>query len=298
MKPPYLKTGDNIIIISTARKISKKEIQPSIKLLESWGLNVLLGNNLFKEENQYAGSDKERTQDLQDALDNPNIKAIICARGGYGTVRVIDQIDFTQFQNHPKWLCGFSDVTVIHSAIHQLNISTLHSTMPLLFNKTEQKEAIETLRGSLFGRPISYTFPENPLNKGDRIEGTVIGGNLSIINNLIGTPTDLLSSNKVLFLEDLDEYLYHIDRMMQQLKRAGLLANLKGLLIGHMSDMNDNAIPFGKTTYEIILETVQEYNYPVIFNFPAGHLNQNLALKLGEQISISKKNDHMEFSYA
>lgn len=298
MKPPYLKSGDNVIIISTARKVSKEEIQPSISILESWGLNVTLGDNLFKEENQFSGSDLERTQDLQKALDNPNIQAVICARGGYGTVRIIDQIDFSLFQKHPKWLCGFSDVTVIHNAIHSLNIASLHSTMPLLFPKQGQKEAKETLRKNLFGEPISYTFPKHTLNQGDQLEGIVTGGNLSIINNLIGTPTDLDTTGKVLFFEDLDEYLYHIDRMMQQLKRAGLLTDLKGLLIGHMSDMNDNAIPFGKSAYEIILETVKEFNYPVIFDFPAGHLNRNLALKLGETISISAKENEMVFCYA
>lgn len=170
--------------------------------------------------------------------------------------------------------------------------------MPLLFPKKEQKEAIETLRKNLFGEPISYTFPKNTLNQGDQLEGIVTGGNLSIINNLIGTSTDLDTTGKILFLEDLDEYLYHIDRMMQQLKRAGLLTDLKGLLIGHMSDMNDNAIPFGKSAYEIILETVKEFNYPVILDFPAGHLNRNLALKLGETISISTKENEMVFCYA
>ena len=298
MKPPYLKSGDNVIIISTARKVSKEEIQPSIIILESWGLKVTLGGNLFKEENQFSGSDLERTQDLQNALDDPNIKAIICARGGYGTVRIIDQIDFSLFQKHPKWLCGFSDVTVIHNAIHSLNISSLHSTMPLLFPKEAQKEAVNTLRNNLFGEPISYTFPKNDLNTSNQLEGVLIGGNLSIINNLIGTPSDIDTTNKVLFLEDLDEYLYHIDRMMQQLKRSGLLTELKGLLIGHMSDMNDNAIPFGKNAYEIILETVKEFNYPVIFNFPAGHLNRNLAIKLGETISVSSKGNEMVFCYA
>ena len=298
MNPPYLKKGDNVIIISTARKVSIEEIQPSVIILESWGLNVTLGHKLFKEENQFAGSDLERSQDLQHALDNPNIQAIICARGGYGTVRIIDQIDFTLFKKHPKWLCGFSDVTVIHNAIHSLNISSLHSTMPLLFPKEAQKEAVEALRKNLFGEPISYIFPKNLLNKGSQLEGVVIGGNLSIINNLIGTPTDLDTTNKILFFEDLDEYLYHIDRMMKQLKRAGLLTDLKGLLIGHMSDMHDNAIPFGKSAYEIILETVKEFNYPVIFDFPAGHLDRILAIKLGETISISEKENEMVFCYA
>lgn len=284
--PSHLKPGDSIIILSTARKISLEELKPSIAIFEQWGLKVLLGKNLFEEDNQFCGTDEQRTSDLQNALDNPSIKAIICARGGYGTVRIIDKIDFTAFQKYPKWVCGFSDVTVLHNAIHNLGIATIHSTMPVLFSREEQKEAIESLRKTLFGEPIQYTFSAHAKNKGSQMNGIIVGGNLSIINSLIGTSTDLDTTGKILFLEDLDEYLYHIDRMMMHLKRAGLLTNLAGLVIGHMSDMNDNTIPFGKTALEIIEDTVKEFNYPVVYGFPAGHENQNLAIKLGSGMKI------------
>lgn len=294
--PPYLKKGDTVIIISTARKVSKLEIEPSVTILKSWGLKVLLGETLFKAQDQFAGSDKERTDDLQNALDDPNINAVFCARGGYGTVRIIDNITFNGVKKHPKWVCGFSDVTVLHNALHNEGIMSLHSTMPLLFSKLEQSEALNTLKNSLFGIKKEYSFPFNKLNKGDEMKGTIVGGNLSIINNLIGTPSDINTDGKILFLEDLDEYLYHIDRMMQQLDRSGLLSNLVGLLIGHMSDMNDNPIPFGKDANTIIRETTDKYDYPVIFNFPAGHLNDNYAIPLGSTINIKTKGELLIFS--
>lgn len=296
IRPPYLETGDTVILISTARKVSREEINPSIAIIESWGLKVQLGNHLFSEDNQFAGTDKQRAVDLQFALDSDVIKAIICVRGGYGTVRIIDQINFSNFVKKPKWLCGFSDVTVLHSMIHNIGIQSIHSTMPLLFPKDEQKDAVESLRQALFGEMLHYQFPVNPMNKGVHMEGQVIGGNLSIINNLIGTSSDIDTKDKILFLEDLDEYLYHIDRMMVHLKRAGLLSGLSGLLIGHMSDMNDNTVPFGKSAYEIILDAVKEYKYPVFFDFPAGHLNNNYAIKLGSEVQLEQKSEILEFT--
>lgn len=295
--PPYLQSGDSILILSTARKISAEELQPSIAIFKKWGLNVLLGDYIFEEYNQFCGTDEQRISDLQNALNNPSIKAIICARGGYGTVRIIDKIDFTLFQKNPKWVCGFSDVTVLHNAIHNLGIASVHSTMPVLFSREEQKEAIESLRKTLFGETIEYKFSTHPKNKDSQMDGILIGGNLSIVNSLIGTATDIDTTGKILFLEDLDEYLYHIDRMMLHLKRAGLLTNLAGLIIGHMSDMNDNIIPFGKSAIEIIEDTVKEYNYPVVYGFPAGHENQNLAIKLGANICVSTNKNTSLFEY-
>ena len=290
--PTYLQQGDTVTLISTARKVSREELASSITVIESWGLKVKLGTNLFAKHNQFAGTDAERKADLQAALDDDS-KAVICVRGGYGTVRIIDQIDFSSFIRNSKWVCGFSDVTVLHSAIHNLGIQSLHSTMPLLFSKNEQKEAIETLRKGLFGEVLTYQFPIHPLNRGQEMQGELVGGNLSIINSLIGTSTDIQTKGKILFLEDLDEYLYHVDRMMFHLKRAGLLTDLAGLLVGHMSEMNDNAIPFGKTAYEIIAEAVREYNYPVFFDFPAGHLNHNYAIKLGSEVLIHEQEETM-----
>ena len=294
--PAYLQAGDTVTLISTARKVSKEELTPAITVLESWGLIVKLGANLFAEDSQFAGTDDQRAADLQAALDDESSKAIICVRGGYGTVRIIDQIDFSEFIKKPKWVCGFSDVTVIHSTLHNLGIQSIHATMPLLFSKIEQQEAVETLRKALFGETLTYQFPVHPLNKGRKMQGELIGGNLSIINNLIGTPTDINTKGKILFLEDLDEYLYHVDRMMVHLKRAGLLSQLSGVLIGHMSAMNDNVIPFGKTAYEIISEAVKEYDYPAFFDFPAGHLNHNYAIKLGGKVLVEVKEEMILFT--
>jgi len=264
-KPPCLKKGDKIAIISTARKITIKEIQSAIDLLTQWELEVVLGENLFQEDNQFSGTVTQRVADLQHALDNKEIKAIIFARGGYGTVQLIEHINFDVFKTEPKWLIGYSDVTVLHNHINQnFNIQTLHASMPINFT-TNTVDSLNSIKQVLFGG---------------------IGGNLSIIYSLTGTSSQIDTQNKILFIEDLDEYLYHIDRMMFNLQRAGMLSNLAGLIVGGMSDMNDNTIPFGKTAKEIILEHTQLYNYPICFDFPAGHLRDNRSLIMGSNASL------------
>lgn len=280
-----LKKGDKIGIISTARKINSKELKYAIETLEKWGLKVVLGRNIYASNNQYAGNDNQRIEDLQHMLNHTEIKAILCARGGYGTVRIIDHLDFSIFKSNPKLIAGFSDVTVLHSHLHNLNISSVHSTMPISF-KSNTAASIESLKNALFGENIDVKCDGHPLNRHGKASGQIVGGNLSILYSLIGTPTDIDTENKILFIEDLDEYLYHIDRMMTSLKRSGKLSLLKGLVVGGMTKMNDNNIPFGKTAEQIILESVSEYNYPVCFNFPAGHIDNNLALKLGENIRL------------
>ena len=284
IQPPYLKKGDTIGIVATARKISTEEINPAIAIFKSWGLEVILGNNLFNTDNQFSGTDKERADDLQTILNDTSVKAIISARGGYGTVRIIDQINFTTFIKNPKWIIGYSDITVLHAHIHNLGIETLHATMPINFSKNT--EALESLRKALFGEKITYKIETNILNKKGIAEGELIGGNLSILFSLSGSVSDIETKGKILFIEDLDEYLYHIDRMMMNLKRAGKLSGLAGLVVGGMSDMKDNTIPFGKTAEEIILDAVKEYKYPVCFNFPAGHVDRNLALPLGKTVKL------------
>lgn len=287
--PTSLKTGDKIAIISTARKISQEEIKPAIEMFRKWGFDAVYGRNLFRENHQFAGSDLERTEDLQWALDDENIKAVICARGGYGTVRIIDNIDFSKFQQNPKWIIGYSDVTVLHSHIQkQLGIETLHATMPINFPKDgSENEALTSLKNALHNNNIQYTINSHPLNRLGNAEGVLVGGNLSILYSLIGTASDINTDGKILFIEDLDEYLYHIDRMMMNLKRNGKLANLVGLIIGGMSEMNDNTVPYGKTAEEIISATVSEYSYPVCFQFPAGHQDDNRALILGRKIILN-----------
>ncbi|MFN4233747.1 MAG: LD-carboxypeptidase [Bacteroidia bacterium] len=278
--PTYLKKGDKIGIVATARKISEAELAPAIKIIEEKGLVPVLGNNLFGQFHQFSGTDAERCADLQQMLDDESIKAIIVARGGYGTVRIIDSLDFTAFAKHPKWIIGYSDITVLHSHINKtLGIATLHATMPINF--LQDSFATETLFKALFGEKIHYTFNAHPLNRNGLAEGELVGGNLSLLYALCGSVSDLTTDGKILFIEDLDEYLYHIDRMMMNLKRSGKLSRLKALVVGGMTDMKDNSVPYGKTAEEIIAEHVAEFDYPVCFNFPAGHIKNNYALKLG-----------------
>jgi len=301
--PPYLKRGDSVAIVSTARKITKEEVQPALAVLKSWGLNPILGKTIGAERNQFAGDDALRAQDFQEMLDSTEVKAIWCARGGYGTVRMIDALDFSNFLKHPKWIIGYSDVTVFHNHIHHLGVATLHAQMCLeIENKTEATR--ETLRKALFGEPYTIEFASShPLQRSGDAKGQLVGGNLSMLYSLCGSPSALNTQGKLLFLEDLDEHLYHVDRMMQNLKRNGMLGNLAGLIVGGMSDMKDHTQahgfatdrPFGKTAEEIIYDTVKEYSYPVCFNFPAGHIKDNRALVMGKEVSLKVDKDKVVF---
>ena len=278
--PPKLKVGGKIGIISTARKISLQELTPAITILESWGLEVVLGKNIFEEDNQFAGTIEQRTADLQSMTDNEDIKAILCARGGYGSIQIIDKIDFSTLQKSPKWIVGFSDVTVLHSHLNNLGLATLHATMPINF-ATNTNKALKGLKNILFGNEKNIKCSPHPFNKDGKAEAEIVGGNLSILYSLLGSESDINTDRKILFIEDLDEYLYHIDRMMMSFKRNGKLENLKALIVGGMSDMNDNDIPFGETAEEIILQHTKGYDFPICFGFPAGHLDDNRAIKFG-----------------
>lgn len=284
--PPYLKKGHKIGIVAPARKISKEEIQSAIDTFEKWGLEVVLGKNIFGSDNQYSGTDEQRVEDLQKMLDDVSIRAIISARGGYGTLRIIDKLNFKQFQEKPKWIIGYSDITVLHSHIHQnFEIETLHATMPINFHKDE--ESVQTMKQALFGEKISYKINSHTLNRKGKVEEVLVGGNLSLLYALKGSKSGISTSGKILFIEDLDEYLYHIDRMMISFKRAGKLSHLAGLVVGGMSDMKDNPVPFGKTAEQIIADAVKEYDYPVCFGFPAGHEAKNLALTFGRKVKLN-----------
>lgn len=283
-QPAFLKKGDKIGIIAPARKISKEEIQSAMDIFNAWGLEVVLSKNLFNADNQFSGTENERAEALQIMLNDDSIKAIISARGGYGTIRIIDKIDFTNFKKHPKWIIGYSDITVLHSHINNFGIETLHATMPINF--TKNAEATETLRKALFGEQLNYEVESHPLNRKGKAEAELIGGNLSLIYALTGSVSDIDTKGKILFIEDLDEYLYHIDRMMLNLKRSGKLDHLAGLIVGGMTDMKDNTIPFGKTAEEIITDAVKKYDYPVCFNFPGGHVEKNLALYFGRKVKL------------
>lgn len=289
--PKNLVEGDLIQIVSTARFVDHGFIRLGIKKLTEYGFRVELGKNLFKQQAQFAGSDSERLEDINDAIRNPDCRAILCARGGYGSVRIIDGIDMETLAKDPKWIAGYSDVTVILNHIYnRVNLAGLHSTMPIDFHKNSP-ESLETLVGALSGNAPSYTASSHALNRAGTAEGEMIGGNLSILYSMLGSSTQLNTVGKILFIEDLDEYLYHIDRMMMALKRSGMLKNLAGLIIGGMTNMNDNKIPFGKTADEIIREHVADYDFPVCFNFPSGHRDDNRTWIHGKKIRLTVRND-------
>jgi muramoyltetrapeptide carboxypeptidase len=293
--PPFLKKGDTILIIGTARARSKEQVQPAIEILKSWGLRVITGKNLYKKHNQFAGTDEERAKDLQWAIDHPTAKAILLSGGGYGTLRIIDRVNFKHLKKNPKWFAGYSDATIIHSRLINMGVCCIHSTMAFQFGVN--KKATESLRLALFGEKINYPLKKHRLNRTGKTEGKLVGGNLSILYALSGSEDEIITKNKILFIEDLDEQLYHIDRMMLQLKRSGKLKNLAGLIVGGMSEMKDNAVPFGKTAEEIILDAVKDYNYPVCFNFPAGHIPLNMAFLLGKKVSLDVKQNSVNLTY-
>ncbi len=283
--PEYLKKGDTVGILATARKIDLATIEPGIKLLESWGLKVVIGKTIGKEQNQLAGADWQRATDFQEMLDNPTIKAIWAAKGGYGTVRIVDRVNFTDFKKKPKWIIGFSDMTVLHSHINNMDIGTLHAIMAISA-KTATPEAIESFRKALFGEKLEYHIPAHPFNKKGKAQGELVGGNLSVLYSIQGSKSAVDMKGKILFIEDLDEYLYHIDRMMMNLKRNGSLDGLKGIIVGGMTSMNDNDIPWGKDALEIIEDVVKDLKIPIAYNFPAGHIKDNRALILGKNVTL------------
>ncbi len=296
LKPYFIKKGDKIAIVSTARKIDIKEIKEAMHILKTWGLISVLGSTIGLEDNQFAGSDEERRGDFQKMLDDKEIKAIWCARGGYGTVRIIDQIDFSDFLRHPKWIIGYSDITVLHSHIHNFEICSIHAPMPIDIHKGTEASII-SLKETIFGKKVGYTLPSSKKNILGTCHGQLIGGNISILYSLCGSVSSPDTSGKILCIEDLDEYLYHIDRMLQNLKRNGYFENLSGLIVGGMTKMHDNNIPFGKKPKKIILEIAQHYDFPVAFNFPMGHIEDNRALIFGAQATLEVSKEAVKLTY-
>jgi muramoyltetrapeptide carboxypeptidase len=289
--PSYLRPGDEIRIISTARAVDKEFIDLAVIEIEKRGFSVSLGKNLFRKENQFAGSDEERLSDLNEAVRDKKVRAIFAARGGYGTTRLLKGFDGKAFNNDPKWICGYSDITALHShVLNSCQTLSLHSTMPVDFQRNTT-ESIDSLFQLIRGESLTYEAKPHDLNRGGNGEGAMIGGNLSMIYSLLGSTAQPLTDGKILFLEDLDEYLYHIDRMMVALDRAGILENLAGLVVGGMNDMNDNTVTFGKTADEIIAERVASYNFPVAFNFPSGHIDDNRAWIHGKKRRLTVRND-------
>lgn len=298
-QPRFLKEGDSIGIIAPSRKISPEVLQPGIELVESWGLKVVKGKFLYAVDNQFAGTDEQRQQDLQEMLDDPSISAIMCARGGYGTVRILEGLNPDGFKKHPKWLIGYSDITALHSYFSVvLDCPTIHAIMPVNFNpENGETDSWQKLKSLLFGEIPSYETESHPFNIAGSGKGKVIGGNLSVLFSMTATPYDLDTTGSILFIEDLDEYLYHIDRMMMNLKLSGKLDKLAGLVIGGMTEMKDNTIPFGKDALEIIAGYTRDAPYPVMFSFPAGHTDINMPLIFGKEAELTVENGKAGLKY-
>lgn len=289
ISPAILKFGDKIRIVSPAGKLKEERVLPAVNWLKKQGYQVEIGKHVFSNHFQFSGTDKQRSDDLQEALDDRDCKAIICARGGYGTVRIIDELDFSTFKKYPKWLVGYSDITVLHLAINNLGFESIHGTMPpFFFSKNgEVNENLNSLIELILGKNIEYKLNSpSPQRKG-LANGELIGGNLSIVTSLLGTKYEIETEGKILFIEDIDEYLYHIDRMMRQLKLAGKLEKLAGLVVGDFTDVKDNDDPFGETFEQIIWDAVKEYDFPVCFGLTAGHGDLNLALTFGKRWELN-----------
>jgi muramoyltetrapeptide carboxypeptidase len=294
-QPSFLKSGDTILIIGTARARSQEQVEPAIRILQAWGLKVELGKHLYKKYHQFAGTDEERAEDLQWAIDHKTAKAVLIAGGGYGTLRIIDRVKFTALNKFPKWFIGYSDTTIIQARLQKLKCASIHG--PMAFKFLVNEEATNSVKKLLFKDKIDYHVPTNSLNRPGKTQAEVVGGNLSLIYALSGSKDDLNTGGKILFIEDLDEQLYHIDRMMLQLKRSGKLKTLKGLVVGGMTEMKDNAVPYGKTAEEIILDAVKDYKYPVCFGFPAGHIEKNMAFFLGKKAKLVVEKNKVSFNY-
>ena len=292
--PPYLTKGDTIGLVCPAGYMPVEKVSECIRVInEEWGFTTKVGLTIGRQYQYFSGTDEERREDLQHMLDDDNVKAILCARGGYGIGRIIDQVDFSNFKKNPKWIIGFSDVTVLHSHIYRnFYISTLHAPMANAFNDEGFKsEYVDSLKNALEGKKIKYQVSVHEFNKKGEGIGELVGGNLAMLAHLTGTNSDIKTKGRILFIEDIGEYLYNIDRMMYQLKRSGKLDKLAGLIIGGFTEMKDTEKPFGKSVYEIINDIVKEYEYPVCFNFPVSHGKENFALKIGVgyKLKVGKK---------
>jgi muramoyltetrapeptide carboxypeptidase len=291
--PPYLKKGDTIGIVCPAGFMPFEKAEACIDVLKLWGYEVKIGKTLGNHFHYFSATDEERLEDLQQMLDDENVHAILCGRGGYGTGRIIDKLNFKKFKRNPKWVIGFSDITVLHSHIYRrYNIASLHAPMAAAFNDGKhENEYVQSLRHALQGKKAKYVCDSHEYNNIGTATGRLVGGNLALLAHLIGTPSDVKTKGSILFLEDVGEYVYNVDRMLYQLKRSGKMDNLAGLIVGGFSDMKDTTVPFGQGVYEVIREILQGYEYPVCFNFPVSHEKENYALKVGMEYRLRVKDD-------
>ena len=295
-QPQYLKKGDKIAIVCPANSLSKP-IDDAIKLLENWGLKVVIGRSVTAKWHQFAGDDHLRANDIQQYLDDPEIKAIIAGRGGYGTIRIIDQLDFIKFYENPKWIVGFSDVTVLLSHLLAAGgVGSIHGQMPKTFTSATQA-SLESLKTALFGGALNYTIPPHELNRRGSGTGILLGGNLTLLCMVEGSVSAVNYTDKILFLEDVGEEEFSIDRMMRMLKRSGKMAKLKGLIVGTFNEIPKESIYFGQTPEEIIQKLVEEYDYPVCYRFPIGHIDNNLAMVVGKEVELSVENNQVQLTF-
>lgn len=295
--PQFLKKGDKVAIVCPASYI-KGNVDTAIDILNSWGLMVDVGETVSSQFHQFAGTDELRAGDLQRALDAPDIKAIFAARGGYGTVRIIDRLNFTNFKKRPKWLVGFSDITVLHSHLHnRVKVCSIHGQMPKSFDDSTAG-ALDSLKRALFGQNMDYRYAQAGFpNRPGKGQGELIGGNLAILHSMLSSPSDGNYDGKILFIEDVGEPHYNIDRMLWTLKRAKKFDRLQGLIVGGFTSLKDSDPPFGQRFEEIIMDKVQEYNFPVCFGFPAGHIEDNHSLILGKRVELTVENEQTSLKY-
>lgn len=284
--PPYLKPGDKVGVVAPAKKVDRKKTLAGIQILESWGLEVIFGHHVFDSFHQFSGTDEQRAADLQGMINHPEIKAVFMARGGYGSTRIVDQINYNSLKSKPKWICGFSDITAFHLHLFNIEIASLHSPMPSTFH-CSKSASMEKLKKFLFGESATLEAGQHPDNKIGKAKGKIVGGNLSIICTSIGTTSEINTNGNILFIEDVGEQLYHLDRMMVQLKRAGALSNLAGLIVGQFSEMEDQEDSFGLDSNQIIHSHMQEFDFPVAHDFPIGHTSENMPIPIGMEAVLT-----------
>ena len=295
IQPPYLKAGDTVAIVAPSGilKHRNEEVERAKRLLKQWNLNVVVGKHVFNQANHFAGTDQERCEDFQNALDNPNIKAIWCARGGYGTVRILDKLDYTKFLEQPKWIIGYSDITALHNQIHNLGVQSLHAMMCVSLPKDESEveQTIATFKKAIFGETLSYTLEGSKYNQTGEVRAPIVGGNLTMLHTMLGSKTSVDTSGKILFIEEIGEYKYHIDRMLQSLKRAGYFDHCKGVIVGDMTKLRKNTTLWGTSIEQLILDALADYDFPIAFNMPAGHEKDNRAMILGRTVELRVAKD-------
>lgn len=302
IQPPFLVKGDTVAIVAPAGILKPDRHSVVIKakkLLEQWGLHAIIGKHVYNQNGHFAGTDEERCEDFQNALDNPKVKAIWCVRGGYGSVRILDKLDYTLFKKHPKWIIGYSDITAFHNQMNVLGYQSIHSILctSIEFEPVDTGESFKTFQNALFGNDLFYTVKSNKYNKTGIANGQLVGGNLTLLTNLLGSKTSIDTTGKIVFIEEIGEYRYAIDRMLQSLKRAGYFENCNGVIFGDISKVKYNTTNFGMNTYELILDVLKDYDFPILFDFPAGHEPDNRALYLGRtiQLNVSKEQTTVNF---